>query len=104
MGPAAKPPITAPVMKPAGSCGEGFCGAVSASATALTPISPRVHITFDCAIFMTLLLCCGHSRRPLPPREEHLAPGFGRSRYRAMAKYGNAEIKPGACADYFPAQ
>jgi hypothetical protein len=34
----------------------------------------------------------------LPPREEHLAPRFGRLRYRAKAKYGEVKIKRGGLA------
>jgi hypothetical protein len=44
---------------------------------------------------MTLLLCLRTFAAALPPREEHLAPRFGRARYPAMAKYGTAKIKRG---------
>jgi hypothetical protein len=44
---------------------------------------------------MTLLLCLRTFAAALPPRGEHLAPHFGRLRYLARAKYGNAKIKRG---------
>ena len=47
--PPANPPITAPVTKPAGSCGEGFFGGAGPSArtAALALKSPKVHMIIE---------------------------------------------------------
>jgi hypothetical protein len=39
--------MTAPVMKPAGSCGDGFGSGAPANAAALNPINPIVQTTFE---------------------------------------------------------
>ena len=68
IGPAGKPADHRPGDEPRRLLRRGLLRcrvshrAESAHAAALTPTKPMVQISFDCAIFMTLLLCCGHSR------------------------------------------